>query len=54
VAVDAYRSKKARMERERKVAEMTETISRDESGRDEVLALVTHELDALLRSTGMH
>jgi RNA polymerase sigma factor (sigma-70 family) len=47
VALCAYRSNKARAERERKVAEMTDTISSDESGRDEVLALVTSELDAM-------
>ncbi len=47
VSVDAYRSNKARLERERKVIEMTDTTSRDDSGRDEVLALVTSELDSL-------
>lgn len=47
VSVSVYRSNKARAERERKVAEMTDSISYDESGRDKVLALVTRELDAM-------
>jgi RNA polymerase sigma factor (sigma-70 family) len=47
VAVSAYRSNKSRAIRERKVAEMTDTVTTDESGDNEVLALVNRELDAM-------